>query len=304
MQMNWKHLTFPALFALTMTISACGDDKVDLCETNPTHPSCTDEVDCEANPEHEDCNTEVDCEADPTVEGCEDYCAENPGAAACLPTDCEAVSEPVITTCTEEEQADTVAHHFNFRDEPAVLPNVEVTGSLTGDRTYKFDARLGSSQTAACQSWLYFNLVTGEFQDISDFESLTSDDWHIAFKRNEIRTNSANSGPRHNLLATTESTDFDEITCFAGVPAFSGSDDFIEAETCEVRMDPGTRSVDGAFGSWYDYDFTTHTTTSPQTVHGMYMVPSHGQGVKLQIESLESNGIYTIRVAPVEITCD
>lgn len=306
MKLQNKFSILALLAAASLSFNACGDDDnvtpPVTCEQDPTAEGCEEPpVTCEEDPTQEGCEeAPVDCALDPTQEGCEEYCNENPGAVACLPTECTQLEAPDTSVCDEDTVKAVAAHALQLRDEAAAaIPTVEVEELEGGERILTFDARLGSTQTAACQSWLYLNLAAGEFVDLSDVEALTDNTWHLAFKRTEIRTNTANSGSSHAMLAAFEGADFSDVSCLTAAE-FNLTDSFVNSETCEVAT-YGRGTVSTAFGQWYDYDMTTHTLAPKDVVYAQYFVGGNGKGVKFQIENLENNGVYTIRVAPIAL---
>lgn len=162
--------------------------------------------------------------------------------------------------------------------------------------TATIDASAGGPVEAPSRSYLYLDLATGQRVDLSDADAHASDAWHIGFKRAELRSNSADSGPGALLVARVDNTDWD--TAQPPNPAGGGwiTDDFV-SDTCEV-VTYGRGSIQTAFNQWYDYDPVNHTLNPPpNTIFFLYNTVTHA-AFKLQITAYDS-GIYTVRWAPL-----
>jgi hypothetical protein len=173
---------------------------------------------------------------------------------------------------------------------------VTVTDGAAGERTAVIDASAGGAAMAATRSYLYLNLSTGAAVALSDQGAVAANTWHIAFKRAEVRTNSADSGPGALLVARVDDTTWEA----AQPPNPAGgrwvTDDFV-SDTCEV-ITYGRGSIQTAFGQWYDYDPVNHTLSAPDTtVFFLYDAITHA-AFKLQITGYDS-GVYTVRWAPL-----
>lgn len=301
MKLHNRFSILALIAAASLAFTACddGDDNppVETCEQNPAQDKCEQPVTCEEDPTQEKCA--VDCEATPDAEGCTVTCEEDPEAEGCA-VDCEAnpEAEGCPIDCTEEAVADLIRTGLNFQETLFDFDDLEVTVD-EGITTIKFDARFGNSADAKNYAWLYIDLngATGpEILELTDEESLTNTAWDLAFKRTDIRLNSGYQAENVKFIALYDlgTDDFDAATTRPGQSTPFTTDGFVDTETCAVTADQRGNPLT-AFGNWYDYDFTTHTVTSPQTVYALYGVTGHGQFYKLQIESIESSGIYTIR---------
>lgn len=158
------------------------------------------------------------------------------------------------------------------------------------------DATLGGTAGAAASSWVYLDLTTGTQLLLGDLEAQDSTDWHLAFKRTAIRVNGGESGPRGVYVVPWDAA-WDELTEMPDVPRGSfRTDSFVDEDCALVTEGRGTPAT--AFGTWFDYDFETHTATAPEgIVWVVYAMDTHAT-FRLQIESLENNGVYTLRGAP------
>lgn len=161
--------------------------------------------------------------------------------------------------------------------------------------TLTIDASAGGSAGAASNPFIYVDLNGGTAIDVTDIEALSDTTWTLAFKRTTIRTNSGNSGPGTYLVARADGVDF-ETAPTPGRDATWLSDDFIDS-ACEVITE-GRGTPLTAFGTWYDYDPSTHAVSPTEgVVYFIYDPTTHGV-LKLAITSWES-GVFTLRVAPV-----
>ena len=154
------------------------------------------------------------------------------------------------------------------------------------------DASVGGAAAAMEASFVYLDLDQPSRLMLSDEAAIESAEWEIAFKRTEIRVNSADSGPRGLMVVKVEGADFEQ----AMPPGAQGgdwkTDDFV-SDTCEV-ITYGRGALQTAIGQWYDYDPATHGVSAPaQTVYFLYDPSTHAV-VKFQIESYDA-GVYTLR---------
>ncbi len=165
-----------------------------------------------------------------------------------------------------------------------------------GAKVATIDAAAGGPAEAANRSFLYVNLATGEQVMASDAEAFNKMDWHIAFKRTEIRINGGNSGPGVFMLARVEA-EWDAAMPPSPMGGTWLQDTFVDDETCEL-LTVGRDTPATAFGVWYNYDMTTHAVTVPEgAVYFLYDAVTHA-AYKLEIQAYTS-GAYTVRWAPV-----
>lgn len=205
--------------------------------------------------------------------------------------DAESDAEPDQAAC---DQAATAAPLIAVNTDVSAGA-VTVTDGAAGERTAVIDASAGGAAMAATRSYLYLNLSTGAAAALSDQGAVAANTWHIAFKRAEVRTNSADSGPGALLVARVDDTTWEAAQ--PPNPAGGGwvTDDFV-SDSCEV-ITYGRGSIQTAFGQWYDYDPVNHTLSAPATtVFFLYDAVTHA-AFKLQITGYDS-GVYTVRWAP------
>lgn len=127
------------------------------------------------------------------------------------------------------------------------------SGSTTQKETGEFhtliDATAGGVFSIEPHDFTYYNFSTREVMEITDDQASTLNNWHIAFKRSEIRLNGGVSGPGQvSGLNLTDGPDilsndiFDDIT-FSDIPA---RDSFISDGPVHAISD------------WYSYDPASH----------------------------------------------
>lgn len=272
-----KSFLIAALAASSFAFTACGDDPTNPgvdCEVTPNDPSCKDpNVDCDETPNDPSCTPPVNCD-------------ETPDADECQPVDCDVDAK--------------VREVIDAKDSAATLPSIVVDTLDEDHRTLTFDAGLGGPPAAAASSWLYLDVETNSFLDISDEESLTNTVWDFAFKRTEIRMNSGNSGPGGLMLGKlTGVTDITEIAQPTPNDVPFKTEVFIDDETCEVLTfgeAPGPQLTQTAVGQWYVYDYVNHGFTPEEGV--AYAIYNRADGhhvYKMQVQAYD-NGTYSLLI--------
>jgi hypothetical protein len=182
------------------------------------------------------------------------------------------------------------------------------TGTVTTTPTGQIyraviDATAGGLPNAADNPYTYVNLITGQRVDITDVQALTSTvtdvqaltstDWHIAFKRSNIRVNGGDSGKAGLSVATVEAAALADVTAAPAAEQF-GVDDW-SSDACafvgsEIQ-EPTTR-----MGTWYDYSETGRPT--PKAV--VYVMKTPGPYVKVEVlgytdpANASRSAVYTI----------
>lgn len=263
----------PCLFALALWGCPAEEDAVDVNNSKPdtTQDEAMDVVSTS------DETPDLDGGMDTTVD-------EEPDEVSA--PDASDSSDDQTTCDPNEVAASEVAVHTT------VASSVLETEPLEKGWRVVLDASVGGAAQAAVSSFVYLDLDGPEVLSISDQDAHTDDRWELAFKRTEIRTNSADSGPRSILLARVEASTFDD----AAAPNAQGgswvTDDFVTDE-CEV-LTFGRGSLQTAFDQWYAYDPSTHGVSAPEGVfYFMYDPVSHAV-TKFAIESY-SDATYTLR---------
>lgn len=200
------------------------------------------------------------------------------------------IEEPEPEECVVEETiTDTIGDHA----EPAEA-TLDAELDAEGRVTATLDASLGGAERAATSSYVYVNLERAELVELSDRASRSSSDWQLAFKRSEIRINSADSGPGQVAIWRDAGASFEQAAPPSPDAEGWEVDDFVD-EDCEVAMiGPGGPGFLGtAFGQWYDYDFETHTLSAPEDVTYFVRDGDRGALYKLAITGYE-DGVYSL----------
>ncbi len=167
-----------------------------------------------------------------------------------------------------------------------------VTAEQDGDSLLiTVDASAGGTAGGSDNPYVYVDISTGESLQISDVDSLESSAWWLAFKRTVVRTNSGNSGPGPLMVARVEAA-FD-VAEAPGPDGVWNRDDFID-DDCEMIVE-GRANPMTAFGTWYDYDPSTHTVSPQPDVTYFVYEPSTHAVYKIAIESWD-DGVFTLRV--------
>ncbi|MFK7999973.1 MAG: HmuY family protein [Polyangiales bacterium] len=147
----------------------------------------------------------------------------------------------------------------------------------------------GSTRIDASDSiaWTYVSLDTG-LVTLDDPES--SDAWDVAFRRSEVRTNSASSGAGVGG-AKADDAAFEDIT-------LTDTFDFAIDAIVDTGA-PGSTptSLNPILRAWYDYDPSAHSVTPKDS---RYIVRG-GDGAYYKLEILGwVSGVYTYRVGSIE----
>ena len=148
-------------------------------------------------------------------------------------------------------------------------------GDQTGIRSATVDA---SSQS----DYVYFNLTRGETVALTADEAAASQDWHLAFRRTNIKLNGGASGPgtvAGALLVAQD--DFYDVDGDADANIFLNATPDSELEHLSGLLTPASRLVSDSISSalvgsgdmvggqmdmgWYFYDLATHTLSLNDT---------------------------------------
>ena len=148
-----------------------------------------------------------------------------------------------------------------------------------GNTETVIDATAGGAFSTEPHDFTYFSFATGSTVEITDKEATESTDWHIAFKRTEIKLNSGVSGPSEvsgfNLTSEKEEIPEDLFSTLSSsdVPP---SDSFIKEEAAY------------AMTNWYSYDPVTHIISASKTPY--VITTSDGSYGKIIIDDLKEPG--------------
>ena len=153
------------------------------------------------------------------------------------------------------------------------------TQSDNGDFHTVIDATAGGAFATEAHDFTYFSFERGDVVPITDAEAASSSEWHISFKRSEIRLNGGISGPGQvkgfdfNGAEDMAATDgFDAVTD-AHIP---GSDAFI------------TDGPAYAIGEWYSYNPATHSLDVPGNAYELRT--ADGSFAKFVVDGMEGAG--------------
>lgn len=174
----------------------------------------------------------------------------------------------------------------------------EVTFASDADiQSATIDAASGGAAQAETTSYVYVDLDTAAKLELSDVDAFEDADWDIAFNRAMIRVNSGDSGPGKWMVARVDAA-FAEAAPPSPQDTSWTTDTFI-ADDCEVQTE-GMGTLTTAFGIWFDYDMSTHTTAVPEnTTWVLYNMESHAI-FKFGVNTYDS-GAYEVQWAPIEM---
>ena len=122
--------------------------------------------------------------------------------------------------------------------------------------------------------WTYLDLETNSFVEVDD--PMASSDWDIGMLRYHIKLNSGIHGPAEVQAVIVEGEDYDT---YAEVPT--------DGYQIDLEDENGDGTPEYVFGTWYDYDISTHILTPKNS---FYVVKSKNQfHYKFQILSYYSD---------------
>lgn len=157
--------------------------------------------------------------------------------------------------------------------------NETTTQGENGDFQTIIDATAGGAFSTEPHDFTYYSFSAKEVLEITDEQASSSNEWHVAFKRSEIRLNGGVSGPgRISGLNLTDGPDviametFDDITA-SDIPE---RDSFLS---------------DGpafAINQWYTYDSVSHIISAAGHVYELRT--ANGLSAKFVVDSLEDAG--------------
>lgn len=136
--------------------------------------------------------------------------------------------------------------------------DVDIIGTSGATRTLFVDASTGGIGGEMSHPWIFVSLASGTKVSVTDKSSTSSTAWDLAFKRPLIYTNGGDGGPGQGG-AVSIVKDFDQVTAADAAGAAFVTESFFDAQ-CNPKLDP-TGAVLTSFGTWYDYDASTHMLT-------------------------------------------
>ena len=148
-----------------------------------------------------------------------------------------------------------------------------------GDFHTVIDATAGGAFATEAHDFTYFSFERGEVVPITDAEAATSSDWHIGFKRSEIKLNGGISGPG-------QVKGFD----FNGTEDMAAADGFDAVSEADV---PGADAfvADGpayAIGEWFSYDPAARSLDVPGNAYELRT--ADGSFAKFVVDGIEGAG--------------
>ncbi|QDG50841.1 hypothetical protein FIV42_08880 [Persicimonas caeni] len=244
---------------MALSLAACGGD-----DDNATHNATTD------TGLTEDAAAAADAGGEDVADETGEDASTGEDAAACSPEDVAAAQ---------------VAQNATVNDGA-------VSFGADGDvQTATVEAASGGVQNAAGESFIYVDLDAAAKLELSDAEAFEDDVWDLAFRRTVIRLNSADSGPG-NWMVSRIDKGWAEATQPPGTDAEWAQDDFV-TDACELVTE-GRDTIKTGFGTWYEYDPSTHSVSVPEsTTWAMYNMSTHAV-VKFGIDAY-ADGTYDIR---------
>lgn len=168
-------------------------------------------------------------------------------------------------------------------------------------KSVTIDASAGGFGAAAddpTNKYTYFNFDRGEVVDLSDSDAETSNDWHIAFKRTNIRLNGGVSGPAEVSGAVADAQDeyYDSddepvASVFLNVTPdaeLSSLDAVITDDGLTYELDRNEPKIvgDGGDESWFSYNTTTHAITANADVWNIVRGASGGSYAKVRATNI------------------
>jgi len=148
-----------------------------------------------------------------------------------------------------------------------------------GNTETVIDATAGGAFSTEPHDYTYFSFTTGSTVEITDTEATESTEWHIAFKRTEIKLNSGVSGPSEvkgfNMTSDTEIVPEDLFSTLSSSDVPS-TDSFVKDEAAY------------AMKGWYSYDPVTHIISASKTPY--IITTSDGSYGKIIIDNLQEPG--------------
>ncbi len=165
-----------------------------------------------------------------------------------------------------------------------LMANSVVFGASTsqdenGDLYSVIDATAGGSFRTEPHDFTYFSFDTKEIVSITDDQAANSTEWHIAFKRSEMRLNGGISGPGKVVgINLQDGQDFISAAIFDGIGA-------ADVPGPEAFLSDGPAY---AISEWYSYDPVSHTMSATGNVYEMRT--AEGRFAKFVVDSLEDAG--------------
>lgn len=186
---------------------------------------------------------------------------------------------------------------------PTPVGEASVTGEVQIDATA---GGFGAPPTDPRNKHTYFNLDSGQVVELTDTAAASSSNWHIAFKRSNIKLNGGVSGPggAQGAVADDQYTDGfytnnddtqPNVSVFLAATRDSEKADFdavTDVSKLSYQSDRNTPAIkgDGGADGWWLYDPATHMTSA--NANNWWLVRSAGNNsyAKLHVTNLVKTG--------------
>ncbi len=155
-------------------------------------------------------------------------------------------------------------------------PAKSTTQLDNGDFLTVIDATAGGAFATEPHDFTYFSFEHQDVIALTDAEAAQSAEWHIAFKRSEIRLNGGISGPGN--VRGFDLMGFEDIIAEAAFDAITATD--ISDSDAFIADGPAY-----AIGEWYSYDSASHRIEAPG--HAYELRTANGQFAKFVVDAIE-----------------
>ena len=177
-------------------------------------------------------------------------------------------------------------HLFRFTLLLVLFPGLSapVLGASTtqldnGDFHTVIDATVGGAFATEAHDFTYFSFERRDVVPLTDAEAANSSEWHIAFKRSEIRLNGGISGP--GLVMGFDLNRAEDMAAAEGFEAVTEAD--IPGPDAFVADGPAY-----AVGEWYSYDPAARRLDVPGNAYELRT--ADGGFAKFVVDGIEGAG--------------
>lgn len=176
----------------------------------------------------------------------------------------------VLTACSTSDSST----NNDPNPDPDSMPENQDESSVKSVVVNASAGGFGAAADDPTNKYTYFSFTAGEVVELTDDESESSSDWHIAFKRTKTKLNGGVSGPGgvSGTVGDLQSEYYDtEDEPISSVFLNVTTDDelaSLEAVTSDsgltYQQDENVPEIpgDGGEESWFSYDFSTHAITA------------------------------------------
>ena len=145
-----------------------------------------------------------------------------------------------------------------------------------GDFLTVIDATAGGAFTTDPRDFTYFSFALQDVVALTDAEAVQSAEWHIAFKRSEIRLNGGISGPGN--VRGFDLMDAEDVIAEEAFDAITSTD--VPAADAFIADGPAY-----AIGEWYSYNSSAHRIEA--SGHAYALRTANGQFAKFVVDAIE-----------------